>query len=440
VSRLFSLVPLLLCISVGACGLLKVDEKPSTGIEEETDFGPPLTEIRFEGLGYTKEWVVRRQMISNVGEPYTKESAVDDYRSLDQLKIFSSIHFDVEHGHDGVILTVTVTEVNPYTPSVKIGITDENGVSVGAGASSANLKGTALKASASFNVGGQSGVKVGLNSPWHPRKLPMYDLRFSWQIRDNAADNFREKATEVIAVVQTNLGRNFRVGARFDFFSMGSDVDGVTLSETNRDNVPQLGALVGFDSRDFPRNPDNGLLASVDIHRAGGDANYWRSNLDFRAYWSPLGRQHTFTFFSLTTVTTGEVGVDIPVWDDFHIGGTNTVRGWTFGARVGKNQLINTFEYRYLLLAPKLVQIWFIKMDMGLQLAAFFDNGTAWNEGRRPVDQYIAGGGIGIRLLLPSVNMLRFDMAYGEPANPTFKITLHIGANQKAVAQRLRVR
>jgi len=142
-------------------------------------------------------------------------------------------------------------------------------------------------------------------------------------------------------------------------------------------------------------------------------------------------------FFSFSTATTGTVGVDIPVWDDFHIGGTNTVRGWTFGARVGRNQNIATIEYGYLLLEPKLVEIAFIKMDMGLQLAAFWDGGTAWNTETRPDDNFITGAGVGIRILLPSVNMLRFDFGIGQPS---VAVTLHIGSNSKATSQRLRVR
>jgi len=210
---------------------------------------------------------------SRVGRPYTKEIAYKDFRNLHQLKIFSSIHFAVEPDGEGVILIVTVTEVNPYTPSIKIGITDENGVSFGFGGSSANLLGTANKANASVNFGGQSGVKLGLSSPWRAGRLLMNDLKFSWQIRDNHADNFRENALEITSLAQRNIGRNFRAGAFFDFYSIGSDTTGITLSDKNRDNVPRLGAFVGIDSRKFPSRPDERLVRisrCVEIRRLSG--------------------------------------------------------------------------------------------------------------------------------------------------------------------------
>ena len=260
-------------ILVSGCGIIHIQERPPTGLDEERDFGPSLKEIRIEGLGYTRERTVLQQLSSRVGRPYTKEIAYKDFRNLHQLKIFSSIHFAVEPDGEGVILIVTVTEVNPYTPSIKIGITDENGVSFGFGGSSANLLGTANKANASVNFGGQSGVKLGLSSPWRAGRLLMYDLKFSWQIRDNHADNFRENALEITSLAQRNIGRNFRAGAFFDFYSIGSDTTGITLSDKNRDNVPRLGAFVGIDSRKFPSRPDERLVRisrCVEIRRLSG--------------------------------------------------------------------------------------------------------------------------------------------------------------------------
>ena len=217
---------------------------------------------------------------------------------------------------------------------------------------------------------------------------------------------------------------------------MGSDTTGITINPDNRDNMFRVGGFIGYDSRDIARDPKNGLFAYIDLQRALGDANYWRANVDLRGYWSPSSR-HTLALFSFNTRTSGIVGVNYAVWDNFHIGGTNTVRGWNYGARVGKNQTIATVEYRYTLLEPKLVQFWFIKMDMGLQLALFGDAGTAFDTDERPTDNFISGGGAGIRLILPSVNMIRFDFAAGQP---TVGISLHIGSNSKATSQRNRVR
>jgi outer membrane protein insertion porin family len=428
----------LLIVLVSGCGLIKITERPPTGLEAEQDYGRRITEIRVHGLQYTRERVVYEQMYSRVGQVYTEETAHVDYRYLNRLEVFSSIRLDAvpDSSQTGLILNVYVTEINPYTPSIKIGITDENGLNFGLGGSSANLFGSALKANASFNFGGQSGIRGGLASPWRPGRLVTFNGQASWQIRDNKADDFRENAVEIETQLMRNIGRSWRLGAAFDFVSMGSDKPDITLSPDNRDNLARLGAFVGYDTRDSPGDPKNGLFAFIDLGRAMGDAHYWRGNLDLRGYWTPFDR-HTLAVFSFNTRTSGQTGVQIPEWDNFEIGGTNTVRGWTFGARVGKNQYIATFEYRYMLVKPKLVQLWFLKMNMGLQLALFGDAGTAFDTDTRPKDNLISGAGIGLRLIVPGIDMIRFDFAAGQPS---VGITVHIGSSSKATAQRNRVR
>jgi hemolysin activation/secretion protein len=141
--------------------------------------------------------------------------------------------------------------------------------------------------------------------------------------------------------------------------------------------------------------------------------------------------------YSLLTMTTGEIDVDIPIYMDFHIGGTNSVRGWPLGARVGKNQWLNTAEYWYHLLDEKAFRFWFIKMRLGLQLAVFGDVGTAWYTGPEFGENFIAGFGGGLRLTIPVVVLLRLDVAY---AKDQFGLKIAIGGAEKAIAQKQRVR
>jgi outer membrane protein assembly factor BamA len=142
--------------------------------------------------------------------------------------------------------------------------------------------------------------------------------------------------------------------------------------------------------------------------------------------------------FSLATLQTGRVGVDIPVHQDFHIGGTNTIRGWGLDSRNGKHQFLNTVEYRYALLQPRPLSISNFNIHFGIQLAAFGDLGLAWNEGNEfKLDDFIDGYGFGIRFIVPFVNMIRLDFAFGEPGEG---MRFHIAIFEKAVMQRARVR
>ena len=61
-------------------------------------------------------------------------------------------------------------------------------------------------------------------------------------------------------------------------------------------------------------------------------SSYTQGDLDLRRYVA-LAEDHTLALFSLTTLRSGTVGTDIAPWERFGIGGTNTVRGWTFARR-----------------------------------------------------------------------------------------------------------
>jgi outer membrane protein assembly factor BamA len=115
------------------------------------------------------------------------------------------------------------------------------------------------------------------------------------------------------------------------------------------------------------------------------------------------------------------------------------VRGWEFASRNGKNQFINTVEYRVSLFRPRLLRLPFnIDYRGGLQFALFADMGIGWSESDQFADKnFIGGGGFGIRFLLPIFGMARMDFAWGQSGQGIF---LHLGAFEKPVVTRKRVR
>jgi outer membrane protein assembly factor BamA len=163
-------------------------------------------------------------------------------------------------------------------------------------------------------------------------------------------------------------------------------------------------------------------------------------DFDVRRYQPiPFWDRHTLALFSLLTLRTGIIGRDVAHWQLYGIGGTNTVRGWEFASRNGKNQFINTVEYRVSLFRPRLLRLPFnIDYRGGLQFALFADMGIGWSESDQFADKnFIGGGGFGIRFLLPIFGMARMDFAWGQSGQGIF---LHLGAFEKPVVTRKRVR
>ncbi len=405
-------------------------------------YGKHLREIRITGARYTDTDIITRELASQVGQPYLEENAKKDYNRLDKLDLFSEIRITPRKQDGGVVLDIHVREIFPYLPFLSYEVTDENGFAAGPGLQSVNMFRRDIFLTGSARFGGATNINIFLVNPWITGNHFGYVLEFFRRERFNELDQFNETATELYLTLDSYLGENGRIGGRFIFQAIESDSLGRTLSADNTDIVPTLGFFLGYDSRDLWSNPHTGWWNEIEISRSGGflggDSDFWRLNLDLRRY-VPVMRRHTLALFSLTTLTTGTVGQDIAPWQDFSIGGTNSVRGWELDTRRGKNQFLNTAEYRVTVVRPRVFTLPFgLSFDIGLQLAAFGDLGVAWNESDQfKTDNFIGGYGAGVRFLVPFVNMFRFDFADGQ-SGKSFQV--HIGSFAKPVAQRFRVR
>ena len=337
-----------------------------------------LKRIEISGLRHTKRELVIRELASKEGEPYLAENAARDPERLDKLGVFSSVKFNTVAEGDGVVLQIDVRETFPYLPILSVEITEKNGTAIGPGLKSVNLLGRAISMSAGARFGGQTVVEL--------RAQPLC----SW--------------------AQPCLTK-----------------------------VPALGVFIAYDSRDLISNAHQGWQNQFVLSKSGilgGGSDFWTYTIDVRRY-EPLAARHTLALFSLASLRTGTVGEDMPVYLQFNLGGTNTVRGWTLGAREGKNQFINTLEYRYELMAPRSGSIFGFSGFLGLQLAAFGDLGSAWSDGDQFMPSFIGGYGFGLRAIIPFVNMVRLDFGSGEAG---VGVKVAIGVMEKADMQRRRVR
>ena len=401
-------------------------------------YGKTLKKIRISALRYTKREIIIRELASRLGEPYLRENAEKDGKRLDQLGIFSAIDLEAIEEGDEVVLVIEVKETFPYLPTISLDVNDENGLSIGPGFKSINLGGRDISFSASARFGGATDLDTSIENPWFAGNHLSYKLEFDQRDRRNELDDFAEVSTEINARLGSYVGEHGRIGGHFNFLSLGSDTAGTTLSADNRDNTPALVLFVGYDSRDFWTSPKRGWWNEVEISKnggfLGGDGDFWRVHFDVRRF-QPLADRHTLAFFFLTTLQTGTVGVEIPIYQDFHLGGTNSIRGWGLDSTSGKNPFINTLEYRYDLMTPKALNIFGFGFYVGLQVALFGDLGTAWGDNQG--NQWLDGYGFGLRILIPFVDMIRIDFAFGEPGKG---LNSQIGLGEKAVKQRSRVR
>jgi outer membrane protein assembly factor BamA len=407
--------------------------------DQDKLYGKPIKEIRIVGARNIKEDIINRELVSKVGEPYSEKSITKDRKNLDRLGVFSGVDVYGTEEDGGVILNIKVAETFRFLPVVSISISDENGASAGGGLKSVNLDGNATFFSGVVRFGEATTVEAVLANPWVAGNHIGFELRYFRRDRRNELFGFDEIANEGFLEVESYLGENGRVGGRFMFESIESNVGGKTLSPDNRDDVATFEVFAGYDSRDLHTNPRIGWWNDLTVSRGGAlgtDSDFWRIHLDIRRF-IPLGRNHSIGVFSLASLTTGEVGKEIATWQQFGLGGTNTVRGWDLGSRIGKNQFISTLEYRHAILTPRPVDIFGLSLPLGFQVGLFGDLGSAWNEEAEFSDSFIFGYGAGLRIILPYVGVARVDFGIDGLATG---VLVHLGMREKAERQRERVR
>ena len=402
-------------------------------------YGSVVKEIRVIGARYTKEHIITRELASQVGQPYLEENVAKDLQRLSRLPFLNSVSIQPLNEDDAVVLLIDVVEVFPYLPTISIELSDENGVSAGPGFKSVNLFGSGISFSGSARFGGATNIYAVLDNPWFAGDHLSYRFEVFRRDRANKLDDYKENAYELNLRLGSYLGENGRLATRLSYMSLESDTAGITLSADNHDNLLTLGLSIGFDSRDNYVAPRRGWWTELEVSKTGllaGNGDFWLLVFDVRKY-VPLGARYSLSLFSLTTLTTGKVGRDIPVYLDYHVGGTNSVRGWELDARSGKNQVLGTTEWSYSLGDLGLKRL-ISSSNIDFRIAVFGDLGIAWNDpGEFARDQFIGGGGVGMRMLSPLLKVVRLDFALGETGA---EISFHVGYPAKPDAQRLRVR
>ena len=419
----------------GSAGI-PASEQDTVGTEGRT-----IKEIRIEGARRTKDFVIHRELRSRVGSRYEERTAKEDVERLDRLRLFSSIQIIPIQTPGGVVLEIRVREIYPYFPAPSIDVNDQTGFSGGIGFKALNLFGRGLFLGTSARFGGSTELEVIAEDPWIAGNHISPRVEYSYRERVDTYYDFGETSSELHAQLGSHVGNSGRIGGRFGFLALESDRPEITLSSSGKDQLRSLALYAGYDSRDLASNPTDGWWAEIEGGPSGGalggDGNFWLWMIDVRRF-QPLGERHTLMMTSLTRFRTGTLGEAIPTYLSYQLGGANTIRGWSLDARRGKSEMINSVEYLYSLMKPRPLSLKGLNLYLGIRLAAFTDFGIAWTDSRDfNSGNWIAGAGVGIRLLVPFIEVIRFDLACGQPGEG---IHSHVGIAWKADRQRPRVR
>ena len=395
--------------------------------------GRTITVVRVSGLSHIDEPFLLAQLESAPGRPFSRAAADRDRVRLDRLGVFGEISLTARALDGGVQVDVAVTETLRILPSLAVAVTDENGASAGPAVRFLSIGGRPQEMSVTARFGGETLVEFNEVSPLLRDRRLWHSAKVSGRDRFNKLDQFDERSLDLDARIGLRASEQWKTGAIVQTYRVGSNQDGITLSPDNHDTFVSFGGVVEYDTRDSWKEPARGWWSSVDALWRTGAGQYATLDVDLRRF-QPVATRQTIVATTLLTLQSGTRDVDVPTYTDFALGGENTIRGWDFGARRGKNQFVNSLEYRYTAVPTRSFRVFGLNFYGGLAVAAFGDFGAAWDDPDGFSDGFISGGGIGLRLFVPYVNMIRLDLSIGSGVHG------QLGINEKAVAQRNRVR
>ena len=408
--------------------------EPSTAPDLE---GKVVREIRIaQGLRPSTVDIVRRHLASRQGMPFHHATLVEDRRRLDALRLFSAIEIRPVAAGDEVVLEVDVKETLRLLPYVALSVTDENGLSAGPAFRGINLLGRGSLTSGTLQFGGMTVVGARVTRPTITPGAWALDVGAGYRSRRNELFDFNDEiSTAIAAKAGWNWTDRVQVGGRAEFVWFDTGSSDVALSPDGTDHLPAWPSRPPT-TRSIPsRTP-----ASGGSGRSTSDASSETQtrgplpSTDVASSRSPperpcrSSRLPHFNPVSLAATCRSTM--------QFGIGGGNSVRGWELGSRVGKNQAIGTVEYVYSVVPMRSFTVFGRNLYGGIQAAAFSDVGLAWTDHFSASDA-IDGYGVGLRLLFPFVDVVRLDLAFGEPGGGA---RFTVGIRLKADKQRDRVR
>ena len=431
--------------------------------------------IKFTGNKKTKTFVIAREMTLKTGDYFNSEVMNQDYQTLYNLGFFETIgRYEYEEAEDqeGVIdITIPVTEKKTGQLNLGVGYSSRQKLVGQVRVSDTNFRGMGRNVSFLWEQGTRSGYKGGASweanytEPWLLGKkiaasLSIYNkliYRFNkgtWSSSSSLGSDVnydeRHKGTSVTFTKPMGKHSSVALGLKYDDVNTNPDL----LREDELWKIIQDGettsATVEFtrDTRNYIALPTKGSYQAVSVEAGHVDGsryatteypyvfkhvpmkgNFTKVEGEYRYFWAPRYMVTDADGNKVPGEYTGDPSKDrrgvvavrvkggvisgtVPFFEQFFVGGADTVRGYTEDRFWGKRMVFANLEYR------KPILDYFT-------LVAFFDYGSAWGSSEtinyKDLKQNYSfkghyGYGLGARFNTPIGN-LRLDWGFGDEGN-----------------------
>ena len=364
-----------------------------------------IEDIFIKGLSFTKDFVVTREMTTQVGGAFNVNTLQDDVKSIYNTGYFEDVNIDPP-----------LAGIDPDKTVVVLNMKERRSGSLqfGGGVGSASGFFGFLKLEFINFLG--EGYNLSAKGQWGEKQLT-YEFKYMnpWFYPDRTSMTFRIWNTDGtiddgIGLQAYNVGGEVSMGKPLTRQLTGftsfraNDVTPKVLS-TNAYSVRSVGLGLRYDTRDLYFNPSIGEMVQANINSSmkllGATVEFTKLRLQVNKYF-PVAKDWALGFKGVIDDSYGSISDT----ERYYLGGATTVRGYADGypIGIGGRRFLGNIELRYNLNTTMQLYLFY---DIGKITKGYaqtlFEGDASWRSGK----------GIGFKLSTP-IGPLRFDYAWGD--------------------------
>ncbi|MCX7836189.1 MAG: BamA/TamA family outer membrane protein [bacterium] len=399
--------------------------------------GQMISRITWTGLKTTSPHLLQREFIHQVGKPFNYRILSLEKQRLSKYDHISTINTNILRDTLGVHLSWEIHEIPPILITPDWFYSEMDGLSVGCAVSCSNIDGLGGKIGLSGLFGKNRSYDFTFDHPWlFGRRVGIgISTKISYSYQRNVQSQQYERFTEM---------EQWITGKSLEYYRYSLGLGGIqsksqTATKFNDDaSIFWVGARFRYDRRNQNIGTTKGLWFETQYQYYCGTHLFHHGLVDVR-YWQPIYKPMYLLQTGLIQVQDRTTLQGLPTFRLFHIGGMNTVRGYRIHDigtnQTGVNEYILTSELRLPILPTFVLSSFGYQIQNRLELATFFDIGSAWNS-CLVHSKRILGGGFGFRWIAPLIYEARLDLGINENGNTMY----HFGLQTKSTMQRKRNR
>lgn len=382
-----------------------------------------LEGYKVKGNTKTKDYVILREMRQKPGQPFNSKQARRSMQRVYNLGFFEDVNIKMNPGVEpnAVIMELDVKEKRTGTFGIGAGYSTADGVVGMVSIGDTNFRGTGDAVSITYEKSGNERDAHGYSFSWrHPyidKKETVGTLRI--YNRTYEYDDYDTNGNRKESYMRKYYGGEITFGRPVSEYSTNYITLKNRVDEYVRHTVDgNLGnrstaAWAGWrnknfgttrsvtfehvtDTRDNIYTPTHGgtVRLSAEVAGFGGDFSFQKMTIEDNRYYA-VGHAQVLAL-------RGQYGVghgDISEFNQYKVGGQNSLRGYRDDQFRGDRMMLATVEYRFPIASK-------------VQGALFTDWGAAWSSGYTPKDIH---GSIGVGLSLNTpLGPLRLDYGRGK--------------------------